>query len=130
MTDTQKRRNNERGGQRPRRSSKPARPAAVEAAVDSRLGNLTAYAGYVGAAVLIYQSVSGFSEQPAFGFTWSPAVLGVVLAVATVLFRNELDLRSRLKVFDLETASRPVVSLAWGILGVIAIVAIMTLPRF
>jgi hypothetical protein len=111
--------------------SKRARPSDGGAtSVDTRLGRLTAYAGYVGAVVLIYQSINGFSEQPAWGFTWSPAVLGVILGVVTALFRNELNLRSRLKVFDEETASRPVVAMAWAIPAIIAILAITTLPRF
>ncbi len=111
-------------------SGRPARSAAPESPADSVISRLSAYAGYVGAVVLIYQSINGFSDRPVFGFTWSPALLGVVLAIATALFRDELNIRSRLKVFDLETASRPVVSLAWGILAVVAIAAIMLLPRF
>lgn len=112
------------------RSAGPARSTEPGTTAGSRLGNLTAYVGYVGAVVLIYQTINGFSERPAFGFTWSPALLGVVLAAVTAVFRDELHLRSRLKVFDEETASRLVVSLAWGGLGVIAIFGIMTFPRF
>jgi hypothetical protein len=118
------------GSRRDNTSRKAIRSEGRNASIDSRLGNLAAYAGYVGALVLIYQTVSGISEQPAFGFTWSPAVLGIALAVATVLIRNEFGLRSRVKVFDEESASHLVVSLAWGILGVVAIAAIMTFPRF
>ncbi len=108
----------------------PARSVGGGTTADPRLGNLTAYAGYVGAALLIYQTVSSFSEQPVFGFTWSPALLGVILAVVTAVFRDEFHLRSRLKVFDEETASRLVVSVVWGLLGVFAILGIMTYPRF
>lgn len=118
---------------RPRADGTPGEPAGSfggGTTAGSRLGNLTAYVGYVGAAVLIYQTVNRFSEQPIFGFTWSPAVLGVVLAVTTAIFRDELRLRSRLKVFDESTASRLVVSIVWGVLGVVAILGIMTYPRF
>ena len=112
------------------RSGSSARSAGGGTAADSKLSNLTAYVGYVGAALLIYQTVNRFSEQPVFGFTWSPALLGVVLAVVTAVFRNEFHLRGRLKVFDEETASRLVVSIVWGLLGVFAILGIMTYPRF
>ena len=126
----QKKRKSDRPRERRRGSSGSARLTGGGTIAESRLGNLTAYVGYVGAALLIYQTVNGFPERPAFGFTWSPALLGVVLAVVTGVFRDEFHLRSRLKVFDEETASRLVVSIVWGLLGLFAILGIMTYPRF
>ena len=126
----QKKRKSDRPRERRRGSDSLARSAGSTTDAGSRLSNLTAYVGYVGAAVLIYQTVNKFSEQPVFGFTWSPALLGAVLAVVTAVFRNEFHLRSRLRIFDEETASRLVVSIVWGLLGVVAILGIMTYPRF
>ena len=90
---------------------------------------LLAFAGYMAAVWLILQSVNG-SAEPVFGYRWSPAVLGLVVAMAVALIRNEWDLRTHLTVFDAEKAGRTAYSLAWGLLGVVAIAAVMTLPRY
>ncbi len=104
--------------------------AYKEAERKRQLPNLAAFAGYMLAVWLIVQSANNPPSEPTFGFRWSPAILGLVVAMATALVRNERDLRSRLRVFDADRVSRLVYSVAWSALALIAMAAVMTIPRY
>ncbi len=84
----------------------------------------------MGAVWLMVQSANDQPAEPVFGNRWSPALLGLAVATAVALMRNEWGLRSRLRVFDADKVSRPVYSLAWALLALVAMVAVMLLPRY
>ncbi len=104
--------------------------ADEEAQQRKRLLSLAAFLGYMLAVWLVVQSANDPPSEPVFGYRWSPAVLGMVVVVATALVRNERDIRSHLRVFDADKVSRLVYSAAWSALALIAMAAVMTMPRY
>ena len=97
---------------------------------EKQLANLGAFLGYMFAVWLIVQSANNPPSEPIIGYRWSPAVLGLVVAAATALLKNERNIRSRLRVFDPDRAGRIAYSVAWSVLALIAIGAVMTIPRY
>ena len=95
-----------------------------------RLGGIAAYVGYMVAVWLVAQSANTPASEPVFGYRWSPALLGAVVALATALLRNEHGLRMRLWMFDQERAGRLVYSVAWSVLALIGMAAAITIPRY
>ncbi len=116
-------------GRKPDRSGGP-RPPRDRAEANQRLTSMWAFLGYMFAMWLIVQSANNPPGEPTFGFRWSPAVLGVIVALSTALVRNERHLRSHLVFFDPERAGHLAYSVAWSVLALIAIAAVMTIPRY
>ncbi len=93
----------------------------------SPLTNLLSFAGYMLSVWLIGQTISLLrAEPPAFGLVWSPALLGIVVALSTAVVKDELDIRARLGIEDFSSRKA---TLVWGGLGAVAILAIMTFPQ-
>jgi len=111
-------------------SASSKRAAEATGSKDERMLRLIAFAGYLSAVYLTMQSVNSTTIQPTFGFRWSSAVLGVVMAISVALIRNELGVADRLNALDAGRSRRIAYSSVWVVLGVIAAAAVTTLPRY
>jgi hypothetical protein len=115
---------------REKRAGTQGRGAKGTERVDSNMRRMIAYVGYISAAMLIMQSMNAVSVEPVVGFRWSTAVVGLVLGLAVALIRNEMGLADKLDALDARRPGRFAYTLAWGLIGVVAMAGVMTLPRY
>lgn len=124
------------GAERPRRQKTGAgghssvRLAEVQNSRKPGLAGMVGYAGYMLGAWLMTLTMNSFSSTPIVGFVWSPAILGTILILATALIMDDRGIRTRLKIFDEASVGKLTYSLAWGALGLVAILAITTWPMY
>lgn len=123
-------RNQAKRARREQRANTMGSPSPGSGRADSSIRRLIAYAGYISAVMLIMQSVNATNVEPAIGFRWSTAVVGVALGLAVALIRNELGVADKLDALDAGRPGRFAYTLVWGLLGVVAMVGVMTLPRY